>query len=282
MVSTDLRLLELSPFDIRIAVIIDPEIRPEVIKEYFHKKPVEPFPVIPTSYLLLKGKEKSFLRQLKAVINHSKCHLLLSKNRELRKRVLDQLKKICDKLHSVLRLKPIPINALNIGEKKERNPNLNITEPIKATGNQRINNVLKDDLKNIMNQYSFPHLKRYLPNAVQMTEEMQQKGIDYFTHIGQLLELVERKFGSTITGNSINEATGFLIGSTSQIITLKHTKIQDGVRVTESYEETLKRLDEIRSTEPFHSHIKEINNCIDTIEKLYSNIVQLIEFEQLK
>lgn len=67
-VPQDLRLLEQSGSDIKIAVLLDDAIDPNLSKEYFHKKP-DPFPFLDLRVVMLPEHEKFCLARLKELID---------------------------------------------------------------------------------------------------------------------------------------------------------------------------------------------------------------------
>ena len=67
-VPQDLRLLEQSKADIKIAILLDDAIDPNLSKEYFHKKP-EPFPFLDLRFVMLPEFEKFCLARLKELID---------------------------------------------------------------------------------------------------------------------------------------------------------------------------------------------------------------------
>src|SRR5260221_884358 len=66
-VPQDLRLLEQSKADIKIAILLDKEINPKLASEYFHKKP-DPFPCLWLSNLLMASQKKFCLIQLHKIL----------------------------------------------------------------------------------------------------------------------------------------------------------------------------------------------------------------------
>ena len=67
-VSQDLRLLEQSEADIKIAILLDEAVNPNLSKEYFRKKP-ESFPFIDLRFVMLQEHENQCLARLKELID---------------------------------------------------------------------------------------------------------------------------------------------------------------------------------------------------------------------
>jgi hypothetical protein len=67
-VSQDLRLLELSNADIKIAVLLDDEVNPKLSAEYFHKKP-DHFPYLWLKWLMDPDWESICLQRLRELID---------------------------------------------------------------------------------------------------------------------------------------------------------------------------------------------------------------------
>lgn len=69
-VTQDLRLLERSKSDIRIAILIDIKIDPSVSTEYFRKRPYNPFPSYKLSDIFLTSKIAEFKDNIKKIIKN--------------------------------------------------------------------------------------------------------------------------------------------------------------------------------------------------------------------
>ncbi len=69
-VSQDLRLLEQSNADKKIAILLDSEINPNLIKEYFHKKP-DHFQYLLLSHVMMPEKEALCLALLRELIDEN-------------------------------------------------------------------------------------------------------------------------------------------------------------------------------------------------------------------
>jgi hypothetical protein len=66
-VSQDLRLLEQSSAQVKIAILLDEQVNPKLANEYFHKKP-DHFPFIRLSEVVMPGRELACLDQLREII----------------------------------------------------------------------------------------------------------------------------------------------------------------------------------------------------------------------
>ncbi|MCP6718690.1 MAG: hypothetical protein KJI71_00475 [Patescibacteria group bacterium] len=71
----DLRLLEQSEFDIRVAILIDDEIDPSISKKYFREKPINPFPFFNLNQIFMDNKIETFKREISNLIKTFKLSM---------------------------------------------------------------------------------------------------------------------------------------------------------------------------------------------------------------
>jgi hypothetical protein len=114
-VSQDLRLLEQSNADIKIAILLDEAIDPHLSWEYFRKKP-EPFPFIDLRFVMLPEYEKFCLARLKELIDEKSPIIQMRQilSHPLGERLEEQFKKQLSEIKFKL-----PLNEKNSGKNSD-------------------------------------------------------------------------------------------------------------------------------------------------------------------
>ena len=96
-VPQDLRLMEQSSADVKIAILLDEQIKPDLAKEYFHKKP-DHFPYLWLSDVLMPERESTCLNQL-----HDAIESQLANEAGVSVRTFEQRRPYYDSLKKLLR-----------------------------------------------------------------------------------------------------------------------------------------------------------------------------------